>query len=126
MIERVDHIALGVSDFDEQVAFYTRTMGLHLKRIGTHFGTGKRIAMLGDEEGFKIELIEAPSGPQGMRHIAYRVDDVQREYGRLVSSGKSIRGPHELGAAKAVTAVLEEPSGMQIQIIKYQADSPDL
>ncbi len=127
MIEGMDHIALGVSDLDERISFFTHTLGLRLGRIGTHFATGKRIAILGDEGGFKIELIEGRSESQVLEHIAYRVDDVALEHARLVMNGcKSIRGPHELAAAKAVTALVEDPSGLQIQIIKYQKDSPDL
>jgi hypothetical protein len=38
----------------------------------------------------------------------------------------SIRGPHELAAAKAVTALLQETYGLQVQIIRYEPDSIDL
>ncbi len=63
----------------------------------------------------------------GLLHVAYRVDDVEAEHRSLVAQGfRSLRGPHALAAAKATTALLEDPSGLQIQLIQYAPDSPDL
>ena len=126
-IGQLDHVALGVHDLDERIAFLTGTLGMTLKRIGKHVKTGGRIAMIADRNGFKLELIELPNDEPGFQHLAYRVEDVEAAHASLVERGcKSIRGPHEIGAAKAVTALVEDPSGTQIQVIKYAPDSPDL
>ena len=126
-IGQMDHVALGVHDLDERIAFYTGTLGMKLGRIGKHVKTGGRIAMIADSNGFKLELIELPNDEPGFQHLAYRVDDVEAAHASLVEQGcKTIRGPHEIGAAKAVTALVEDPSGTQIQVIKYAPDSPDL
>ncbi len=56
--------------------------------------------------------------------MAYRVDNVEAERQGLVAKGfGSIRGPHAPAAAKATTALLEDPSGLQIQLIQYAPDS---
>ena len=126
-IGQLDHVALGVHDLDERIAFLTGTLGMTLKRIGQHVKTGGRIAMIADSNGFKLELIELPNHEPGFQHLAYRVEDVEAAHASLVAQGcASIRGPHEIGAAKAVTALVEDPSGTQIQVIKYAPDSPDL
>ncbi|HZO27474.1 MAG TPA: VOC family protein [Chloroflexota bacterium] len=126
-IGQLDHVALGVHDLDERIAFYTVTLGMKLGRIGKHVKTGGRIAMIADSNGFKLELIELPNDEPGFQHLAYRVEDVEAAHASLVEQGcKTIRGPHEIGAAKAVTALVEDPSGTQIQVIKYAPDSPDL
>lgn len=126
-IGQLDHVALGVHDMDERIAFLTGTLGMTLKRMGTHFKSGGRIAMIADNAGFKLELIELPNDAPGLQHVAYRVEDVDAAYERLIDEGcTGVRGPHELGAAKAVTALVEDPSGLQIQVIKYAPDSPDL
>jgi catechol 2,3-dioxygenase-like lactoylglutathione lyase family enzyme len=123
----LDHVALGVHDLDERIAFLTGTLGMSLKRVGKHVKTGGRIAMIADSNGFKLELIELPNDVPGFQHLAYRVDDVEAAHARLVEQGcTTIRGPHEIGAARAVTALVEDPSGLQIQVIKYAPDSPDL
>ena len=127
MIQQMDHIALGVKDLDERIEFFTSRLGMRLIRIGTHFKTGGRIAMLADPAGFKLELIEDGSEQPTLMHLAYRVDDVTAGHDQLVSSGCStIRGPHELSAARATTALVEDPSRLQIQVIKYAPDSPDI
>ncbi len=100
---------------------------MRLIRIGTHFASGGRIAMLADASGFKVELIENGSDQPTLMHLAYRVDDVGAEYAGLLASGcESVRGPHELTAAKATTALVQDPARLQIQLISYAPDSPDL
>jgi catechol 2,3-dioxygenase-like lactoylglutathione lyase family enzyme len=128
MIRGIDHIALGVKDIHERIGLFTGALGMTLKRMGTHFATGRPIAFLADPTSrFKIELIEAPHDPPGLLHVAFRVDDVEAQHRSLLAKGfQSIRGPHALGAAKATTALLEDPSGLQIQLIQYAPDSPDL
>jgi methylmalonyl-CoA/ethylmalonyl-CoA epimerase len=126
-IQTVDHIALGVKDLDERIDFFVNTLGMRLIRVGTHFASGGRIAMLADTAGFKLELIENGSEQPTFIHLAYRVDDVEAGHDELVSNGcSSIREPHELSAAKATTALVEDPSRLQIQLIKYAPDSPDI
>jgi len=83
--------------------------------------------MLADASGFKVELIENGSDQPTLMHLAYRVDDVGAEYAGLLASGcESVRGPHELAAAKATTALVQDPARLQIQLISYAPDSPDL
>ncbi len=126
-IGQLDHVALGVHDLDERIAFLTGTLGMTLKRIGKHVKTGGRIAMIADSNGFKLELIELPNDEPGFQHLAYRVEDVEAAHASLVAQGcTTIRGPHEIGAAKAFTALVEDPSGTQIQVVTYAPDSPDL
>ncbi len=127
MIGQMDHVALAVKDLDERIAFLTGTLGMTLKRIGTHVKTGGRIAMIADANGFKLELIEMPDAEPGLQHVAYRVEDVDAAYRRLLADGCTpIRPPHPLAAAKAETALVEDAAKLQIQVIKYDPDSPDL
>jgi catechol 2,3-dioxygenase-like lactoylglutathione lyase family enzyme len=123
----VDHIALGVQDLDERIAFFTTGLGMVVRRRGTQFSTGSRLAMLGyPGVSFKLELIES-TAERGLLHVAHRVDNLQEAYNRLLATGlRSIRGPHRLEAAKAETALLDDPAGPQLQIIQYDPDSPDL
>jgi methylmalonyl-CoA/ethylmalonyl-CoA epimerase len=127
MLEGIDHVALGFKDFDERLSFFTDTMAMKLKRIGTHVRTGRRIAFLADPSGLKIELVETAEDGPSFLHLAYRVDDVEAEYNRLSAAGlRPKRGPHELAAAKATTALLEDGAGLEIQLVRYAPDSPDL
>ncbi len=128
MILGIDHIALRVKNLDERVAFLTGAMGMQVKRFGTQFSTGARLALLSDTAGFKIELIESAIDEATLLlHVAYRVDDVDAVYTKLLANGcKSVRAPHDLSAAKARTALAQDSAGLEIQIIQYASDSPDL
>ncbi|MFN8524157.1 MAG: VOC family protein [Chloroflexota bacterium] len=126
-MQQVDHIALGVKDLDERIAFFTEKMGMELIRMGTHFASGGRIAMLRDARGFKFELIEDGSADTRMMHIAFRAGDVDAGHDLLLESGcQTIRGPHDLKAARARTAIVNDPTNLQIQVVKYEPDSPDV
>ena len=126
-IGQLDHVALGVHDLDERIAFLTGTLGMTLKRLGKHMKTGARIAMIGDSAGFKLELIEVPADEPVFQHLAYRVEDVDAAYASLVAKGcTGLRGPNPIPPAKAMSALVEDPSGIQVQVIKYEPDSPDL
>ena len=126
-IGQLDHVALGVHDLDERIAFLTGTLGMTLKRLGKHMKTGSRIAMIGDQAGFKLELIEVPPSEPLFQHLAYRVEDVDAAYALLVEQGcTGLRGPAPIPPAKAMSALVEDPTGVQIQVIKYEPDSPDL
>ncbi|HEY8491864.1 MAG TPA: VOC family protein [Dehalococcoidia bacterium] len=124
----LDHVAIGVADLDGGVAMLTSTFGMVLKRMGTHVASGGRIAFLADPaSGMKLELIETPDRQTGFMHVAFRVDDVAAEHARLTSAGfETVRGPFRLEPARADTALLRDPSGLEVQIIRYDTDSPDL
>ena len=128
MIEQIDHIAMGVADIEERIAFFTSNLGMTLGRRGTHRATGGMIAFLWDPRtGFKIELIETPDKQVGFMHVAYRVGDVPVAVSTLESLGcERISGPARLDAAKADTAQLRDPTGLAVQVIRYDPDSPDV
>jgi len=127
MIGALDHVALGVRDMEERLAFLTGTLGMKIKRRGTHFKSGRPIVLVVDANGFKLELIEVDTDQPTFMHLAYRVDDVSADYQKLLQNGcEGIRGPHELKAARAETAIVCDASKLEVQIIKYEPDSPDL
>ena len=132
-IERIDHVAITVADFDATLATLTGALGLRCARIGRLGGdSARRIAMIADGTGFKLEIIEAgpddaPDGPAAFAHIALRVRDVDESWDRLLDSGFTAqKPPRRLEPAHARTALLTEPTGMDVQIIRYDDTSPDL
>jgi catechol 2,3-dioxygenase-like lactoylglutathione lyase family enzyme len=126
-IGQIDHFGMDVADIEARVAFF-EGLGMEVRRWGTHFASGNRIVMLSDpRSGFKIELVEAPDKDPRLTHVAFRVEDVSAAHEDLLSQGlTSIRGPHHLDAARADTALLKDASGFNVQIVKYEPDSPDL
>jgi catechol 2,3-dioxygenase-like lactoylglutathione lyase family enzyme len=124
---RVDHVAIEVADFDARIAMLER-LGMRVQRIGRKSDDpSRRIAMIGDGSGFKLELIEADADAHS--HIAFYADDLERTFAELtaVDGGFApMREPARLAPAKGDTAVVVEPGGLRIQLIRYDPDSTDL
>ena len=123
MSHRLDHIALQVSDFDERVALLEH-LGMSVRRIGAlSSDPTRRIAMLADDRGFKLELVEA--GQDGLAHLAFEVDDVEAATADAPPRLQVTRPPYRLGAARADSAMLADDGGLTVQFVRYDADSPD-
>jgi len=127
MLNRIDHVALEVADIDAVIALFTDTKGLKLIRKGVATATGRQIAMLGDRIGTKIELIENPAcEATRFLHIAFATDDLSAAIAQTREADWQIaRGPSEIAAAKAKSAFAVKKD-MEIQLLEYQGDSPDL
>ena len=126
---KFDHVAIEVREFDERIRNLTEHCGMRLLRRGVRYSTGQRIAMVGDGAGTKIELIEATDGDAEatFAHIAFRVDDAQAAVEQLHAAGWNTKRPlHRLDAARADTALMADESGLPVQFISYDDDSPDM
>jgi hypothetical protein len=123
----LDHIAVETVDIDGDVAVMTRTLGLTTVRWGIHVLTGKRIAMLVDRTGMKLEMIETPSPDGSLAHIAFEVADVESAEATAVKAGcLGGVGLIRIPAAAAVATQVRSTAGTAFQFIRYEAGSPDL
>jgi catechol 2,3-dioxygenase-like lactoylglutathione lyase family enzyme len=123
----LDHVATEEPDIDGRVRFLVDVLGLRLLRWGRHTASGGRIAMLADPHGAKLELIEVAERRGEHDHVAWRVPDVDAAHAALLAAGcTELRAPSQLSAARARTSMVREASGNRLQLIAYDADSPDL
>ncbi|WP_369137227.1 VOC family protein [Modestobacter versicolor] len=123
----LDHVGTEEPDIDGRVAFLVGVVGHRVLRWGTHVVTGRRIAVLADPAGTKLELMEVDERRGELDHVAYRVPDVDAAHAVLVAAGcTELRPPFDLAAAKARSSLVQEPSGARLQLIAYAPDSPDL
>lgn len=101
MIKRVDHIAIVVKNLDESVAMYEKTFGLKPERIETVKDQAVRSALFEIGDGSEVELIQpidSESGVakflekkgEGMHHISYEVDDIEKELKTLADKGVNL------------------------------------
>jgi catechol 2,3-dioxygenase-like lactoylglutathione lyase family enzyme len=121
-----DHVALEVPDLDATVEFLTSKGLMRLIRHGVRTGTGQRIAMLADEHGQKLELIDGDGRPARLLHLAFEVDDVAATFADWVDDGSEpLREPHELAAAQATTGIVRTPFDLEVQVVRYATTSPD-
>lgn len=127
-VGRLDHIAIEVADLDHFIDQLEATGGMRLLRRGTAKRTGQRLAMVGDQRGMKLELIENPATPAPRYlHVAFRSADVLRALAGLVAAGfRHERGPFPLEEAKAESGLVSDGKGFEVQVLSYAPDSPDI
>lgn len=113
MIVGMHHVAVGVSDFDLALEFYTTALGFEVVQSGEldNDDAANRAIGLGAVNA-KMAMLKTPNAyielwqyshpePQDLRsrpcdygypHIALQVDDIQAEYNRLQSHGMEFVG----------------------------------
>jgi catechol 2,3-dioxygenase-like lactoylglutathione lyase family enzyme len=126
----LDHVALEETDIESAVALHVDVLGFELLRWGRHVATGRRIAMLADPAGGKVELIEVEVVTGELAHVAYRTGepaDLDAAHVALLHAGcTELNPPFRLGPAKARTSFVRDAAGRRVQLIAYDPDSPDL
>jgi len=142
-MERVDHLAITVSDLDRSVGFYGDMLGFEeTLRFKSNLPGIRRISFMCLRDA-AIELIELeaasmfkddPAMP-GFKHLCLLVGDFDREYRRLMESGvKLLEGRHilnkdQLEVERSVLdvnmekglerAVFADPDGLPIEILRW-------
>lgn len=97
MANRIAHIAILVSNLDEAVRLYEDLFGTKLDMSKTVSEQGVKAAILSLADGAKLELLEPLPGSnmarmlekrgEGLHHIAFEVDNVDKELDRLSEKG---------------------------------------
>ena len=127
MATKVDHIGILVSNMDEAIKLYEGCFGAEVDKTETVSEQGVKAAILSLAQGAKLELLEPLPGSnmakvlekrgEGLHHITFEVDDVEKEISRLSEEGielidkKSRRGLEGMVAfihPKSVRGVLVE------------------
>lgn len=120
----LDHVALGVPDFDASVDLFVKRFGLEVLLTGNVPATGQRMAMLRDAEGGKLELVETPDEDSvSVLHVAFWTDDADEAHHVLVGQGwQTKREPHDLPRNNSRTALLTG-QGFDLQVISYRGNA---
>ncbi|MFN6501979.1 MAG: VOC family protein [Nostoc sp. DedQUE01] len=94
-IAGIHHVAIICSDYDRSKKFYVETLGFSI--IAETFRTDRNSYKLDLQvgENAQIELFSFPNPPQrfsrpeacGLRHLAFKVDDVEQSINYLKSQG---------------------------------------
>jgi glyoxylase I family protein len=95
MLKAIHHVAIICSDYARSKAFYTEVLGLRIVHEVYREARDSWKLDLEVSPGVQIELFSFPSPPprvsrpeaQGLRHIAFAVDDIDAAVMRITSHG---------------------------------------
>jgi glyoxylase I family protein len=98
MLKRIHHAAIICSDYERSKHFYTQVLGLTV--VAENYREARRSYKLdlGLPDGGQIELFSFPGAPprpsypeaQGLRHLAFEVDDVAACKAQLEAQGVEV------------------------------------
>ncbi|EGQ9611562.1 VOC family protein [Vibrio cholerae] len=127
MLKRIHHAAIICSDYPRSKAFYTEILGLGVVAENYRAARDSYKLDLALPDGSQIELFSFPSAPerpsfpeaQGLRHLAFVVDDVAEIKAQLEQQGVSVE-PIRIDeyTGKAYT-FFADPDGLPLEL--YQA-----
>jgi catechol 2,3-dioxygenase-like lactoylglutathione lyase family enzyme len=156
MLSSIDHINIVVKDLESMVRFYTESLGLKVTKRVTISGewidrtvglSGARgeVVYLELPAGPRIELIRYVSPPGarpagldvsntvGIRHMAFRVDDIEVAVQRLRDAGVQFLSDVQLVPDSQVTyagglrkrlVYFRDPEGNLLELCEYRAEVP--
>ncbi|EOA6573993.1 VOC family protein [Vibrio cholerae] len=127
MLKRIHHAAIICSDYPRSKAFYTEILGLLVVAENYRAARDSYKLDLALPDGSQIELFSFPNAPerpsfpeaQGLRHLAFVVDDVAKIKAQLEQNGVSVE-PIRIDeyTGKAYT-FFADPDGLPLEL--YQA-----
>ncbi|EEO00054.1 VOC family protein [Vibrio cholerae] len=127
MLKRIHHAAIICSDYPRSKAFYTEILGLRVVAENYRAARYSYKLDLALPDGSQIELFSFPNAPerpsfpeaQGLRHLAFVVDDVAEIKAQLEQKGVSVE-PIRIDeyTGKAYT-FFTDPDGLPLEL--YQA-----
>ncbi|ENM3752733.1 MULTISPECIES: VOC family protein [Vibrio] len=127
MLKRIHHAAIICSDYPRSKTFYTEILGLRVVAENYRAARDSYKLDLALPDGSQIELFSFPNAPerpsfpeaQGLRHLAFVVDDVAEIKAQLEQQGVSVE-PIRIDeyTGKAYT-FFADPDGLPLEL--YQA-----
>ena len=110
-----DHVALTVPDVESLVERLTTAFGMVAQIRSEHFAV-----VLDPGTDLKLELSTSDDGDVHLRHLGFRADDVDAAHASLVTAGmETTRAPQRQDFASMYTSFLQQPDGVEIQLVKY-------
>ncbi len=98
---KIDHIDITVDDLEKAEEYFTKKLGFKFLRRTKHGGKSIELQSpagdfffdfhQGNEELYKAWREKTPGGPLHFNHIAFKVDDINKEYEELKSKGVPVR-----------------------------------
>ncbi|ENC9836137.1 SMU1112c/YaeR family gloxylase I-like metalloprotein [Vibrio fluvialis] len=127
MLKRIHHTAIICSDYARSKAFYTEVLGLEIVAENYRAARDSYKLDLALPDGSQIELFSFPDAParpsypeaQGLRHLAFAVDDVAKVKRQLEHQGISVEPVRIDEYTGRAYTFFQDPDGLPLEL--YQA-----
>ncbi|ELC0657004.1 VOC family protein [Vibrio fluvialis] len=127
MLKRIHHTAIICSDYARSKAFYTEVLGLEIVAENYRAARDSYKLDLALPDGYQIELFSFPDAParpsypeaQGLRHLAFAVDDVAKVKQQLEHQGISVEPLRIDEYTGRAYTFFQDPDGLPLEL--YQA-----
>ncbi|EKO3390361.1 VOC family protein [Vibrio fluvialis] len=127
MLNRIHHTAIICSDYARSKAFYTEVLGLEIVAENYRAARDSYKLDLALPDGSQIELFSFPDAParpsypeaQGLRHLAFAVDDVAKVKQQLEHQGISVEPVRIDEYTGRAYTFFQDPDGLPLEL--YQA-----
>ncbi|MBY7795321.1 VOC family protein [Vibrio fluvialis] len=127
MLKRIHHTAVICSDYARSKAFYTEVLGLEIVAENYRAARDSYKLDLALPDGSQIELFSFPDAParpsypeaQGLRHLAFAVDDVAKVKQQLEHQGISVETVRIDEYTGRAYTFFQDPDGLPLEL--YQA-----
>lgn len=131
MLKRIHHAAIICSNYEVSKRFYTEYLGL--KVIAENYREARhsfKLDMALPDDG-QIELFSFPNAPerpsypeaQGLRHLAFEVDDVEACKTRLESFGISVEEIRLDEYTKKRFVFFADPDGLPLELYENNSQN---
>jgi catechol 2,3-dioxygenase-like lactoylglutathione lyase family enzyme len=121
-ITGIDHVAIVVSDMDRSLEFYNGVLGLTIIRDGRNESPDKK-TFLGAKSRTLVALTEdknrkggGAGAVQGVAHVAFKVDDVEKASKALKSKGVTFIEEKVEKDGKIKAYHFLDPDGFELEI----------
>jgi glyoxylase I family protein len=131
-LRRIHHVAIICADYARSKAFYVEVLGLPV--LAEHYRAQRDSYKLdlGLPDGGQIELFSFPSPPprpsrpeaQGLRHLAFAVDDVEAARAHLVSHGVAVEPTRVDEFTGRRFTFFADPDGLPLELYETPPAAP--
>ena len=128
MLRAIHHAAIICSDYDRSRDFYTRILGLRIIAENHRAARQSWKLDLALPDGGQIELFSFPAPPprpstpeaQGLRHLAFVVEDIDAACARLVAQGVTVEPIRVDEYTGRRFTFVPDPDGLPLEL--YEAE----
>jgi len=124
VLQGIHHVAIICADYERSKDFYTRILGLSILNENYRADRDSFKLDLSLPDGAQLELFSIPGAPerpsypeaQGLRHLAFSVDDIEQVSAFLTNSGITVEAIRIDEYTNKKFTFFSDPDGLPLEL----------